>query len=377
MNDDDRTALPRRATWWCRVTGTAALAAGALTTLCLLFPTPESGVGSDLVVRYAALTALLTTFWWVGALLAPPLILPPLSAEPGRAAVPARLPRRRRVRATLVPGLMLSALPLVVARTIGAHAGPLAPAMNLITVVAGFVSLYLLRLWVVSLFAAGGPHAGPAELRRDAAAGTVAARRVRVGKAQWDGEGNVTWLARRLSLTADDQTFALRTADENNTAFRWLDLEPGIALEGRYGWLCWAAAGGSWGEPTEAMGAALVTDDGYVVWGATDRYAAESAYAPEHARPTTARRVRRAPRSSQYRAAAHLPALAMAAATLLALVMAERGPGPDAVAWILALVAAYTGVRGIYRFTEDFDAAPGPGWVRSASARTRHTRQDP
>lgn len=62
MNDDDRTALPRRATWWCRVTGTAALAAGALTTLCLLFPTPESGVGSDPVVRYAALTALLATF---------------------------------------------------------------------------------------------------------------------------------------------------------------------------------------------------------------------------------------------------------------------------------------------------------------------------
>ncbi|GAA2611428.1 MULTISPECIES: hypothetical protein [Streptomyces] len=125
------------------------------------------------------------------------------------------------------------------------------------------------------------------------------------------------------------------------------------------------------------MGAALVTDDGYVVWGVTDRYAAESAYAPEHAQATTARRVRRAPRTSQFRAAAHLPALAMAAVTLLALVMAERGPGPDAVAWILALVAAYTGVRGIYRFPENFDAAPGPGWVRSASARIRHARQDP
>ncbi|MFG3137106.1 hypothetical protein ACGFZA_12895 [Streptomyces sp. NPDC048211] len=375
--NDDRTALPRRATWWCRVTGTAALAAGALTTLCLLFPTPESGVGSDLVVRYAVLTAFLTTLWWVGALLASPLVLPPLSADPGRAAIPARLPRRRRMRAMLIPGFMLSVLPLVVARTIGAHAGPLAPAMNLITVVAGFVSLYLLRLWVVSLFAGGGPHAGPAELRRDAAAGTVAARRVRVGKAQWDCEGNVTWPARRLSLTADDQTFALRTADEKNTAFRWLDLEPGIALEGRYGWLCWAAAGGSWGEPTEAMGAALITDDGYVIWGVTDRYAAESAYAPEYAQPTTSRRVRRAPRTSQYRAAAHLPALAMAAATLLTLVMAERGPGPDAVAWILALIAAYTGVRGIYRFTEDFDTTPGPGWLQSTTERARRPRQDP
>lgn len=49
------------------MTGTAALAAGALTTLGLLFPTPESGVGSDLVVRYAALTALLTALWWAGA----------------------------------------------------------------------------------------------------------------------------------------------------------------------------------------------------------------------------------------------------------------------------------------------------------------------
>lgn len=130
---------------------------------------------------------------------------------------------------------MLSALPLVVARTIGAHAGPLAPVMNLITVVAGFVSLYLLRLWVVSLFAGGGPHAGPAELRRDAA-GMVAARRVRVGKGQWDGEGAVTWLARRLSLTADDRTFALRTADEKNTAFRWLDLDRASPLRaGRAG----------------------------------------------------------------------------------------------------------------------------------------------
>lgn len=125
------------------------------------------------------------------------------------------------------------------------------------------------------------------------------------------------------------------------------------------------------------MGAALVTDDGYAVWGVTDRHAVESACAPEHAQPTAARRVRLAPRTSQFRPAVHLSALVMAAVTLLALVVAERGPGPDALAWILALVAAYTGVRGIYRFTEDFDAAPGRGWVRSASARTRHARQDP
>ncbi|MGP2441678.1 hypothetical protein [Streptomyces sp. JW3] len=37
----------RRASWWCRVTGTAALAGGTVTTLELLFPTPEAAALHD------------------------------------------------------------------------------------------------------------------------------------------------------------------------------------------------------------------------------------------------------------------------------------------------------------------------------------------
>ncbi|WP_299532202.1 hypothetical protein [uncultured Streptomyces sp.] len=380
--NEDRAALPRRATWWCRVTGTAALVTGALTTANLMFPMPELGFWQDPAVRTTALTAVFTALWWIGALLAPPLVLPPPPAAPGSAVVPAvvpaRLPRRRGIRPTLLAGLMLAALPLVVIRTIDAHPGPLEPAMPLLTGFVGLLSLFLLRTWLVSLAdGLGGPHAGPAELRRDAAAGAVAARRVRVGEARWDGGGDVTWAERRLVLTADDRSYALRTVDGKNTRFRWLDLEPGIALKGQEGWLCWASAGGSWGDPEEPMGAALVTDGGHVVWGVTDRYQAETAYTPGHSHPTGPRRVRRAPRTSLYRPTAHPYGLGMGAVTLLALVVAERGTGPDVLSWALALAAGAAGVRGLYRFCDRFEEIPGRGWTRSASAAVRHARREP
>lgn len=102
----------RRATWWCRTTGTAALVSCAVTTLELLFPAPESAVLRDRAVGWAALTALLTLLWWVGASLAPPLppgagrLRPgprprPAAAAPLDAgdafalAVPGRAPARR------------------------------------------------------------------------------------------------------------------------------------------------------------------------------------------------------------------------------------------------------------------------------------------
>ncbi|MCX4772532.1 hypothetical protein OG322_24890 [Streptomyces sp. NBC_01260] len=374
---DDAVRL-RRATGWCRVTGTAALVTGAVTALNLLFPAPENRLLGDSSVIYAVLTALLTALWWAGALLAPPLTAPALSDGPGSASVPERLPRRRMTRATLLPSLFMSVLPLVVVRTIGAHAGPLEPVMPLFLAVAALISLFLLRGWLSGLIG-GSAHSGPAELRRDAAAGAVAARRVRVGSAVWTGEGDGRWSAsRRLMVSAEDRQIALRTADEESAQFPWLDLESAAVLEGREGWLCWAAAGGSWGDPVEQMGAALVTDDGYVVWGSTDRHVAEAAYAPEHSHPTAPRRVRRAPRASLYRPDVHRYALAMAAVTLLALVVAERGVGPDALSWCLALVAAGTGVRGVYGFTRRLADRPGPGWEPPAASRGRegHGRRD-
>ncbi|WP_405779546.1 hypothetical protein [Streptomyces sp. NBC_00859] len=376
----------RRATWWCRISGTAALVSGAVTTLELLFPTPETEISRDYVVIWASLTALLTALWWIGALLAPPLTAPPLTAPPLSAdsvpapvAVPERLPRRRATRATLLPSLLLALLPLAVVRTIGAHAGPLEPAMTAATVLAVLVSLFLLRVWLVGL-AGRSPHSGPRELRRDAAAGAVAARRVRVGPALWTGEASVRWdLSRRLMLSADGTRFSFRAAGQDSAHFRWLDMESAGVLQGREGWLCWAAAGGSWGEPEDQMGAALVTDDGYVVWGATDRRTAEMAYAPQHSHPTAPRRVRRAPRASLYRPDVHGYTLAMAAVTLLALVVAERGVGPDLLSWGLALVAAFTGVRGVYGFTERLSNRPGPGWQAPtpAPAQGRPGPRDP
>lgn len=374
MAHRDNPVRLRRATWWCRVTGTAALVTGAVTALSLLFPTPDNAPLGDSSVVYAALTALLTVLWWAGAALAPPLAAPPLPHGTGFVPVPAQLPRRRLTRATLTPSLFMAVLPLVVVRTIGAHAGPLDPVMPLLIAVAALLSLLLLRGWLSGL-TGGSAHSGPAELRRDAAAGEVAARRVRVGPAVWVGEGDGRWSAsRRLMVVAEDRQIALRTPDEESPQFPWLDLESAAVLEGREGWLCWAAAGGSWGDPVEQMGAALVTDDGYVVWGSTDRHAAEAAYAPEHAFPTAPRRVRRAPRASLYRPDVHGYALAMAAVTLIALVLAERGPGPDALSWCLALVAAFTGVRGVYGYTRRLAYQPGPGWAPPESGGRRGRR---
>ncbi|MFJ8397889.1 hypothetical protein [Streptomyces sp. NPDC094144] len=361
----------RRATWWCRTTGTAALVTCAVTALSLLFPAPGNRALGDTTVTYAVLTALLTVLWWIGALLAPPLTAPPLPAGPGSGNVPARLPRLRTTRATMLPALFLAVFPLVVVRTIGAHAGPLDPLMPLLTGVAALLCLLMLRGWLGALNS-GSAHSGPAELRRDAAAGEVAARRVRVGPAVWVGEGDGRWSAsRRLMVVAEDRQIALRTAQEESARFGWLDLESAAVLEGREGWLCWAAAGGSWGDPTEQMGAALVTDDGYVVWGSTDRHVAEAAYAPEHSCPTAPRSVRRAPRASLYRPDVHGYALAMAAVTLLALVLAERGVGPDALSWCLALAGAFTGVRGVYGYTQRLADRPGPGWAPRSRALPR------
>ncbi|MGW0672105.1 hypothetical protein [Streptomyces sp. NPDC002746] len=364
----------RRATWWCRVTGTAALVTGTVTALNLLFPAKDGPLLGDSSVLYAVLTVLLGILWWAGALLAPPLTAPSPPHGTGFVPVPARLPGRRMTRATLMPSLFMAVLPLVVVRTIGAHAGPLEPVMPLLIAVAALLSLLLLRAWVSGL-TGGSAHSGPAELRRDAAAGEVAARRVRVGPAVWVGEGDGRWSAsRRLMVVAEDRQIALRTAQEESACFPWLDLESAAVLEGREGWLCWAAAGGSWGDPVEQMGAALVTDDGYVVWGSTDRHVAEAAYAPEHSHPTAPRSVRRAPRASLYRPDVHGYALAMAAATLLALVLAERGVGPDALSWCLALAGGFTGVRGVYGYTQRLADRPGPGWAPPESGGRRGRR---
>ncbi|MER6918413.1 hypothetical protein ABT314_05070 [Streptomyces spiralis] len=138
----------------------------AVTTLELLFPVPECAVLRDRAVGRAALTALLTLLWWVGASLAPPLTGPPVPAGSGPAPVPARLPRRRSTRVTLLPLLFLVVLPLVVVRTIGAHAGPLEPAMTAFTVLAAAVSLVLLRLWLGGLTGGGASASVRAQRER-------------------------------------------------------------------------------------------------------------------------------------------------------------------------------------------------------------------
>ncbi|WP_159007050.1 hypothetical protein [Streptomyces sp. NRRL S-813] len=291
--------------------------------------------------------------------------------------VPARLPRRRSTRATLLPSLFLVVLPLVVVRTIGAHAGPLEPAMTAFTVPAAAVSLVLLRLWLGGL-AGGGGSAGPQDVRRDIASGTAHTRRVRVGPAVWTGQSKGSWSAsRRLELSADDTTIALRTANEESPQFPWLDLESAGVLRGREGRLCWAGPGRSWGEATDQVGAALVTDDGSVVWGSTDRRVAEAAWTPGRSQPTEARRVRRAPRACLYRPDVHRYGPAMAAVTLVAFVVAGRGVLPDPLSWCPARPAACTAVRGAFGFTGRLAGRPGPGWETSASVRAQRERPNP
>ncbi|MCZ9342492.1 hypothetical protein NGM37_32520, partial [Streptomyces sp. TRM76130] len=112
---------------------------------------------------WGAVTALLTGLWWIGALLAPPLPVPPAPAEAGPPPVPSRLPRRRATRATLLPSLLLPVVPLVAVRTIDAHAGVLQPAMPAVTALTVLFGLFLLRSWLGGLFEAGG-IAGPRQL---------------------------------------------------------------------------------------------------------------------------------------------------------------------------------------------------------------------
>ncbi|WP_405777439.1 hypothetical protein [Streptomyces sp. NBC_00859] len=286
-------------------------------------------------------------------------------------------PRRRTTRATLLPSLLMAVLPLAVVRTIGAHAGPLAPAVPALTGLAVLVSLFLLKFWLAGLTGAGGP-AGPAELRRDAAVGSVTACRVTVGPAVWAGEGSGSCVAsRRLMLSGDGMTIALRTPNEESPQFPWLDLESAGVQQGREAWLCWAEPKPTWVHTVSQVCAALVTDDGCVVWGSTERGAAEIAYRSGRCSSRTApRRVRRSPRVSLYRPDVHGYTLAMAALTLLALLAAERGLGPDPLSWCLALLAAFTGVRAAFGFTERLADRPGPGWA-PAPVRGRRGRRSP
>ncbi|MCZ9344264.1 hypothetical protein NGM37_41620, partial [Streptomyces sp. TRM76130] len=115
-----------------------------------------------------------------------------------------------------------------------------------------------------------------------------------MGSAVWTGQTRGSWSAtRRLHLLTNDGTIQLRTANEESPLFPWLDLEAAGIQRGREGWLCWATPRATWGT-ADLVGAALVTDDGYVVWGATDRLTALAAYTPGHPHPTAPRRVRRA-----------------------------------------------------------------------------------
>ncbi len=297
-----------------------------------------------------ALAAVFAGGWLLASRAAPPVEPLPATAPP-RERIPGKLGAVRRDWGFFAASCLTIWAPYVAARTAYGDGGSaLGSAYCAITLLFGAV----LSLYAISLLKS---QLGPAQrmLRKDAAAGSVHAVRVRFGTPVQDADSSSYYVELVLDVDARRRpTVRLQAMPGYNfrEAVGAKHLTHAAArLVGHGGWLCWPSR---WRyvallDKQRTVSAAFVSDSGHVVWGVTpeEDYAkylrGDAARAPL-CETDTALAVEPLPQPSRYFPKAHASSLRVAAVGALLAVPFLLGVVPYWVGLLLGVIAGAVGL---------------------------------